>query len=564
MLGRRTRSSYRTLLDATVLRGPEDGAAIVLVATGAEPRTVSRREFRQRIHEHARALAALGLRPRDLIVIAHGQELEAIFAFWGALVLGAVPSMFPNLSEKLDPAIYMSQVSLLIEHSGARAVFTSDDLGHALAARVACPVYGAKELGEARPGARRALLRAPDTDPAEIAFLQHSSGTTGLQKGVALSHAAVLNQVASYSDALALRDDDVIVSWLPLYHDMGLIAGFLLPLLQGLLLVLMSPFDWVAHPALLLRAIHDHRGTLCWLPNFAYNHCARRVRQRDVEGVSLAGIRAFINCSEPVRHDSHEAFLARFAAHGVRPGQLAVSYAMAENVFAVTQTPPGRPPRLDVVERRAVEQEHVARPAETGSLHALGNVSCGPAIAGVEIRVLDESGATLPERSVGEIAVRSDCMLTGYYGRPDLDAVALRDGWYLTGDMGYLADGEAYVVGRKKDLIINGGRNLYPQDIESIVNTVAGVHPGRAVAFGVPDEREGTELVAVVAEVDQDPGAEATIARTIREAVMDRAGVTASYVSLVDTRWLVKTSSGKIARSANRDKWLAERATGRP
>ena len=558
LLGGRSRHLFTTLLDAVALRLADDAPALICVATGIAPRAVSRREFGKRVREHGAALAALGVRPGDVLVIAHTQELEAIFAFWGALVLGAIPSMFPTLTEKLDMGIYMSQVSLLIDHAGVKAVLTSDAFAPTLAGRVACPVYGSSLLAEAGAGADGSLPPAT-AEPSAVAFLQHSSGTTGLQKGVALSHTAVLNQLASYSDALELRRDDVVVSWLPLYHDMGLIAGFLMPLVQGLPLVLMSPFDWVAHPALLLRAIHDYRGTLCWLPNFAYNHCARRVRKRDADGISLASVRAFVNCSEPVRQGSHEAFLRRFAVHGARAEQLAVSYAMAENVFAATQTPPGRPPRLDTVDRAALEQALAARPVDPGSPSTLVSVSCGPPIDGVEVRVLDESGVTLPERRVGEMAVRSHCMLTGYYRRPDLDAAVLREGFYLTGDMGYLADGEVYIVGRKKDLIINGGRNLYPQDIEAAINTVPGVHPGRAVAFGVPDEREGTELVAVVAEIGtEDASAQAAIAQAIREAVIEHVGVTATWVRLVNSKWLIKTSSGKIARGANRDRWLTE------
>ena len=224
-------------------------------------------------------------------------------------------------------------------------------------------------------------------DASEVAFLQHSSGTTGLQKGVALSHEAVLNQVASYSEAIALNDQDVIVSWLPLYHDMGLIAGFILPLVQGVPLVMMSPFDWVAHPALLLHAIHDYHGTLCWLPNFAYNHCARRIRQRDNEGVSLASMRMFINCSEPVRYESHQMFLDRFAANGVTNEMLVVSYAMAENTFAVTQTPIGQAARSDVVDRIELEQNRVAQPVERDHPHAQIRVSCGPAIVNTAVKV---------------------------------------------------------------------------------------------------------------------------------------------------------------------------------
>ena len=374
---------------------------------------------------------------------------------------------------------------------------------------------------------------------------------------MALSHEAVLNQVASYSEAIALNDQDVIVSWLPLYHDMGLIAGFILPLMQGVPLVMMSPFDWVAHPALLLHAINDYHGTLCWLPNFAYNHCARRIRQRDSEGLSLASMRMFINCSEPVRDESHQMFLDRFAANGVTAEMLAVSYAMAENTFAVTQTPIGQAARSDVVDRIELEQNRIAQPVERDHPNAQIRVSCGPAIVNTAVKAIDDAGNTLPERRVGQIVVQSDCMLSEYYKRPDLQP--FQEGWYRTGDMGYMADGEVYIVGRLKDLIINAGKNVYPQDIEAIVNTVPGVYPGRAVVFGVADEREGTELIGVVAEVTvDDPLERKHLATQIRNTVAKQSMVTVTYVHLVGERWLIKTSSGKIARAANREKWLAE------
>ncbi|MCC6805443.1 MAG: AMP-binding protein, partial [Anaerolineae bacterium] len=235
-----------------------------------------------------------------------------------------------------------------------------------------------------------------------------------------------------------------------------------------------------------------------------------------------------------------------------------VSYAMAENTFAVTQTPPGVLPHLDVIDRVALQTDLRAVPVERDHPNAVIKVSCGAPITGTAARVLDADGGVLPERRVGEIAVQSDSMLSGYYQRPDLQP--FRDGWYLTGDRGYIADGEVYIVGRSKDLIINAGKNVYPQDIEAIVNTVEGIHAGRAVAFGVPDEREGTELIAVVAEVQtDDPDARKRIVQSVRQAVAQRSTVTLNYVQLVDNKWLIKTSSGKIARAANRDKWLAER-----
>jgi acyl-CoA synthetase (AMP-forming)/AMP-acid ligase II len=374
---------------------------------------------------------------------------------------------------------------------------------------------------------------------------------------VALAHTAVLNQIASYSQAIHLNEQDVIVSWLPLYHDMGLIAGFLLPLVQGIPLVLMSPFDWAKHPALLLRAIDNHRGTLCWLPNFAYNHCARRIRRRDKESLSLASMRLFINCSEPVRHSSHRLFLEQFAANGVAVEMLGVSYAMAENTFAVTQTPPGQPAKLDRVDEQELVGNGYAKPVEPEHPHAVEKVSCGQAITGTAVAVLDAHGYLLPDRHVGELAIQSNCMLTAYYRRPDLRP--FRNGWYKTGDQGYMVDGQVFVIGRSKDLIINAGKNIYPQDIEAVVNGVPGVHAGRAVAFGVPDEKEGTELIAVVAEVQtEDPETRQKINKTIRQEVGQQIAVSVSYVHLVGPKWLIKTSSGKIARIANREKWLAE------
>lgn len=552
MLDLTTRDQYQTLLDAEVLVGQDAAAtAIIYVETGHDPITISRGAFRERAGRYAAALTDKGIAPRDLVIIAHTQNLESIYAFWGAMLIGAIPSMFSTLTEKLDPDVYTRNMAELVTLSDVRAIVTTDDFAPTLRRTVHCAVYGSSEMQAQGDGV------PASAHPDATALLQHSSGTTGLQKGVALSHRAVLNQLASYSQSLNMNAEDVIVSWLPLYHDMGLIAGFLLPLVQGRPLVLMSPFDWVAHPAMLLRAIHEYDGTLCWLPNFAYNHMARRTRKRDVADLSLENLRAFINCSEPVRHDSHQLFLERFAATGIRASQLSVSYAMAENTFAVTQTRIGEYPELDIIDNQILASEKRAQPANENTSTPITVVSCGEPIPNTRVQVVDDAGAVLPERHVGELVVQSDCMLTEYYQRPDLEPFV--NGWYRTGDMGYLADGEVYVVGRKKDLIINAGKNVYPQDIEAVVNTIEGVHPGRVVVFGVPDEREGTERIAVVAEVDTDDAdTRKAIQSTIRQRVVQQTTVSVNFVHLVEKQWLLKTSSGKIARAANREKWLSE------
>jgi acyl-CoA synthetase (AMP-forming)/AMP-acid ligase II len=396
--------------------------------------------------------------------------------------------------------------------------------------------------------------------PEDIVLLQHSSGTTGLQKGVALSHRAVFNQLESYARSLSLHDQDVVVSWLPLYHDMGLIAGFILPILTRIPLVLMSPFDWVRAPYKLMQAVSRYRGTLSWLPNFAYNFCAQKVRPRDLEAVDLSSWRAVINCSEPMHWRSHQVFLERFEPHGLRPSALATCYAMAENVFAVTQGGIHAPVAVDLVNQQALLTRQVAEPAqkalaedETGLVRLL---SAGRPIEGTRLRVLDAQGQDLPERHIGEIAIQSNCMLAGYYHRPDLTEKAFLDGWYLTGDLGYVADEEVYVTGRKKDLIIVGGKNIYPQDLERLASEVHSVHPGRVVAFGVFNEQAGTEDVVIVAETDAESDAERQrIADEIRLRINRGSDIVLRYVHVVERNWLLKTSSGKIARAANREKY---------
>lgn len=545
-----------TLLDALALQDSQTLALTFLHADeSAQPLT--RAQFRAAVQCCAAALQQQGIGPRELVIIADTQSVVSIVAFWGAVWLGAIPSMFPTLTEKLDPQIYMRNMAELVERSQVRAVLADENFMPLFRQHTDAPVIALSTLVEEGAWDDKPQHDLPPyaAKPDDIAFLQHSSGTTGLQKGIALSHSAALNQLTHYSAAIDLRDQDVIVSWLPLYHDMGLVAGFLLPFVQGIHLVLMSPFAWVAHPAMLLRAIHRYGGTLCWLPNFAYNHCARRIRERDLEGLSLAGVRAFINCSEPVRHESHALFVEKFTPLGVTWNQMAVCYAMAENTFAVTQTPIGQPPTIEHISRRAMESDLCAVRVTDDDPNGVTIVSCGVPITNVAVQTWDESAKPLPERHIGEIAIHSDSLLSGYYRRPDLTPLN-EAGWYATGDRGYIADGEVFIIGRSKDLIINAGKNIYPQDIEAIANSISGIHPGRAVVFGVPDDREGTELLALVAEVSATDEAERKkIVQGVRQAVVSQAEVTLTYVALVESGWLIKTSSGKIARGENRIKW---------
>jgi fatty-acyl-CoA synthase len=515
-------------------------------------------------------LQGAGVQPGEVVILIQRHSEALVFSFFGAVLLGAVPAIMPFLTEKLSPDQYRRSLKSLFEVTAPAAVVTYPEF--LTEVQNAIPTDGtirkvvlSNEVGS-RPGPDFSAMRGVERAPEDIVLLQHSSGTTGLQKGVALSHTAVFRQLKSYSDAIRLRSDDTIVSWLPLYHDMGLIAGFLMPILQGIPLVLMSPFDWVRAPSKLLQAVSRHRGTLSWLPNFAYNFCAQKIRDRDLEGVELSSWRAVSNCSEPMHYQSHRMFLERFQSRGLKPAALATCYAMAENVFAVTQGGIDKPVTVDAVSQRSLLVDRIARPAAGGE-EAMNLLSCGRPIAGVEVKIVDDSRRELPARHLGEVMLRSDCMLTGYYRRPDLTEKVLLDSWLLTGDLGYLADGEVYITGRKKDLIIVGGKNIYPQDLESLASEVPGIHPGRAVAFGVFSEELGTEEVVMVAEMDlgespqnQKEETAGRLAEEIRRRVTQGSDIALRQVKVVERGWLLKTSSGKIARGANRDKYLAETA----
>lgn len=559
---------YQTLIEPILQRatGDPEFPSVTFYNDNGTQDIITAAEFHARAASYARALRSIGVGADDLVVLVLRHSQTLLSAFWGAMYLGAIASIFPFLTEKLDPIIYKERVKTLVTHEKAKAVITFPEFKAELSQLLAgadCRVLSSDEVPSGEPGgeAGDGFWQNPSGD--KIAFLQHSSGTTGLQKGVALSHRAVLNQVQSYAKAIRLVPEDKIVSWLPLYHDMGLIAGFVMPLVAGIPLVLMSPFTWVRTPRLLLQAISAHRGTLTWLPNFAYNHSVRGIRERDMEGVDLSSLRAVINCSEPVREDSHRMFLERFGRYGFKEEALSACYAMAENTFAVTQTVTGQPPHIDWVKTSTLQEQRKAVPSdpENGST---AMISCGEPIEGTEIAIADAGRNRLPERHVGEIILRSNCMLSGYYCRPDATAEAIVDGWYYTGDIGYIAEGRLYVSGRKKDMIISGGKNVFPQDLEAIANTVPGLYPGRSVAFGVMDEQLGSEIIVMVCELEDESATEDQqydIERELRRRITQQTEITLSDVLLVGHRWLIKTSSGKIARADNRSKYLVMKRT---
>jgi acyl-CoA synthetase (AMP-forming)/AMP-acid ligase II len=518
------------------------------------------RELLRQAEEAAGWLRSQGVGPGEVcaLIIRHDPRFFPLYL--GVVRLAAIPAVLAYPNNRIHPQKYVDGLLGMSRRSGLDWVLTEEALEPVVKDLVSRPGSSIRGvcLPLAQPWAGHGGQLPPWTgvDPQSPCLLQHSSGTTGLQKGVVLSHAAVLGHVEAYARAVALTPADRIVSWLPLYHDMGMIAAFHMPLAMGLTQVQMDPFQWVAAPGLLFEAIAQEKGTLAWLPNFAFNLLADRVHEEDVAHLRMDSMRLFINCSEPVRFDSHQRFLERFAAQGVRPEALSACYAMAETTFAATQTAPGRPPTVIHVDREALADGFV-KVVEAGPA-GRSCVSSGSPIQGVSVDALGDDGQPLSEGRVGELAIRSEWLFDGYRNKPEDTAKALRGGRYFTGDLGFALLGEWFIIGRKKDIIIVAGKNLYPEDIEDALLAVEGVLPGRAVAFGRLDPASGTEEVWVVAETAVE---EEQARRTLRMAIR-RAGMaidaTIAKVFLVPQRWLMKSSAGKPSRQANKQRALDE------
>ncbi len=554
---------YRNLLEA-LEAAPGERPFVTFWVDEDEQETVTFAEFRSRARLQAGVLRANGVARGDRVIVILPQGILAMTVFVGAMMLGAVPAFIAYPNDKVEPSKYRFGVAGVTANLNAKVVvideeFPDEILGHVSLGEETRLL----RVGNGSGFGREDELMPSPVQPDRIAFIQHSAGTTGLQKGVALTHASVLRQLAHLSRALKIDGaTDRIYSWLPLYHDMGLIACFMLPMACHIPLVMQSPLDWVMHPETMLQVISEHKCTLAWLPNFAFQFVPRRTRANRRTQYDLSSVRALINCSESVRESSMQEFENAFAATGLKPGALQSSYAMAENVFAVTQSDIDRssgPTRIWADGRQFRNSHRVAQVAE-GSAGSVCFTSSGSLLPNHEIRIVSDSGVPLGESYAGEILIKSDCLFDGYYNRPDLTAKAIIDGWYHTGDLGFCVDEELYVVGRKKDLIIVGGENIYPQDIEEIAASHRAVHDGRVIAMGVYNPDLGTEEIILVAEVESEDllANSVEIEREIRRQVTAGLGVTVGTVFLKPPKWIVKSTAGKPARSATFEKLQKE------
>jgi fatty-acyl-CoA synthase len=532
---------------------PLDPALVFPADGGIEGEALSWGELDQLVARFGRHVIAQGAADGDVVVLLTASVREQILGFLGAMGAGCVPTIVSYPSTKQSEDAFTAMLRPVLRHATPRLVVAARSFAPSVAGACrAGQLVPYPALADLPPAAGELRTRPVD----QHAFLQFSSGTTGTRKAVAVTGRMLLNQATAYARALDLRADDRVVSWLPLYHDMGLVAGFLIPVWHGVMSVQASPFDWLMRPELLFEWIDAYRGTLVWLPNFAYDLCVDRVDTAALAGrVRLDSVRAFINCSEPVRPHSHDRFLRAFETLGVRVEHLQTCYAMAETTFAATQSAlGGPPPPVDRVQRDGFAAEHRARAAAgTDRQQALEFVSCGRPIDRTRVRIGGADG----ERCVGEIEIRSSSGFDGYLFDAAEAQTFTPDGWYRTGDLGYLADGELYVTGRCKDLIIHRGQNVYPGDLEEALADLPGARPGRIVAFGVDNRAAGTEDIVVMVERLTTEHDSQRLGQEVRGRLLARLGHTSSDVVVCEPNTLRKSTSGKLSRARNRDLYRA-------
>jgi fatty-acyl-CoA synthase len=547
-------------LVAALEAAPENAEFVTFWVDEEEHETVSFGEFRHRSSIQAAGLPDQGVSPGDRVVIIMPQGIAAMTAFAAAMMLGAVPAFLAYPNFKIEPAKYRSGLLGVTTNLGAKAVVIDENFPEEMLACVALgPETKLIRAGDDRSRRKSINLEGSGAiDPETVVFIQHSAGTTGLQKGVALTHAAVLRQIGHLAQVLRIDSRDRIYSWLPLYHDMGLIASFMLPMLCHIPVVMQSPIDWVMQPESLLQVISKTKCTVGWMPNFAFQFVPRRTPQKRWPAYDLSSLRLMINCSEPVRASSMNEFQNAFR---IRQGVLQSSYALAENVFTVTQSDiDAAGPQTVWVDAQQFRSAHRVVPLAEDTAGALSFTSSGRSLPNQQIRIITDAGENASPDSVGEIAIHSDCLFTGYYNRPDLSAQAFVDGWYCTGDLGFLLDGELYVAGRKKDLLIVGGENIYPQDIEEIVGSHPSIHDGRVIAMGVYNPDVGTQEIVVVAEVERAEllHESAALEQQIRSSIVAGLGIAVKSIILKPPKWIVKSTAGKAARSATKEKLMRE------
>jgi 1-acyl-sn-glycerol-3-phosphate acyltransferase len=508
----------------------------------------------ERAQKVAAGLQRAGLAPGESVALMLPTSLGFFEAFAGILLAGGVPiPIYPPFRASQIEDHLRRQAHIL--DNGRAVLLISDERARLSASILRAGVPALRSVftidrllelgGTWHPGR---------TSAQDTALLQYTSGSTGQPKGVVLTHANLLANIRVMGQALKATPGDVFVSWLPLYHDMGLIGAWMGSLYHGVPLFVMPPQAFLARPSRWLQALHRHRGTLSAAPNFAYEILATKVLDDELEGLDLSAWRVAANGAEPVHAATLTRFAERFRPYGFDPRSMMPMYGLAESGVGLAFPPLGRGPRIDCIDRRVLNAEGRAEPVSAAQAPSgMQVVCCGQPLAGHEIRVVDVRGAEVPERREGRIEFRGPSASAGYFHNADATRALFRDDWLDTGDVGYVAEGEIYLTSRVKDLIIRGGHNIHPYDLEEAVGNLQGVRQGCVAVFGAADPMSSTDRVVVLAETrTKDPGLRAGLRERIGALSIALLGVPADEIVLAEPRTVLKTSSGKIRRAACR------------
>ncbi|MEW6681803.1 MAG: AMP-binding protein [Nitrospirota bacterium] len=512
----------------------------------------------------ASGLRARGIGSGDTVAIMLPTSREYFFGFAGILLAGGIPvPLYPplRLAQIED---HLRRQSTILRNAGTALMITVPEaqrVAQLLKAQVTS-LRHVTSVEELSAGAREEAQ--PSVNPQDIALLQYTSGSTGTPKGVILTHANLLANIRAMGEAVRASSEDVLVSWLPLYHDMGLIGAWLGSSYYAAPFVVMSPLTFLARPERWLRAITDYKGTISAGPNFGFELCVRKIDDTALAGLDLSSWRLAVNGAEPISPDTMTRFMARFAAAGFRPETMAPVYGLAESSVGLAFPPLGRVPPIDRIKRDVLTAQGRAEPADPDDPTALRFVACGRPLPGHQIRVVDQTGREVGDREVGRIQFTGPSTTSGYYRNPEATRALFDGEWLESGDDGYLAEGDIYITGRAKEVIIRAGRNLYPYELEEAVGAVPGIRKGCVAVFGTADADTSTERLVVVAETrEADPVAREELRDRIRALAMDLLHTAPDDIVLAPPHAVLKTSSGKIRRAACRE--LYERGSlGKP
>jgi 1-acyl-sn-glycerol-3-phosphate acyltransferase len=539
-----------------------DRAHVYLSDGERETAPITYAQLYARAQRVAGGLVAQGVEPGDRVALMLATDEAYFAAFLGVVLAGAVPAPIypPWRMQRLEE--HLRRQARILDRAGASGLITFDAAltfgellqDHAPGLRFVTTVEQIEQI----PGSSARAVAKPE----DLALLQFTSGSTADPKGVMLSHANIIANVRALAEAIRATPSDVFVSWLPLYHDMGLIAAWLACLDQAAPFVVMSPLSFMARPERWLWSIHRNRATISAAPNFAFELCLGIPDER-LTGLDLSSLRVAGCGSEPISPQTIEDFTRKFAPYGFRPEALLPVYGLAESAAALTASPLGRPPRVDYVERRTLAVNGLARPVGRETPGAQAFVSCGAPLIGHEVRIVDPAGREAAERYEGRLQFRGPSATAGYFNDPAKTAELVADGWLESGDLAYIAEGEVFVTGRTKDVVKRAGRNIHPEDVEAAIEALAGVSPRGAVLFSAADARRGTErLVLVIETPEQGEAARQQLVGAAQERAADYLETAVDDIVLAAPETIPRTESGKVRRAALRELYLAGLATG--